>query len=208
MPNLIDDHRGLRKVQHIQHDAVTVWHCDKQFMNIFNRIRKVTLLTPPKLYHVWQMAKGAPPGAFWECGVYKGGTAHMLSHLRPIEMFDTFEGIPEKGENDSHHVGDFACSEAYVSKLVPRGKTHKGPVPTRFFDDDIALCHSDVDQEQATWDVLQYVYPRLVTHGVLVIDDYAWPHCYGCGKAVFEFFEDKPEAPVVNAFGQATVVKR
>src|SRR5688572_31529904 len=46
------------------------------------------------------------------------------------------------------------------------------------------LFRSDVDVYQPTRDSLEYFYPRLVTGGILVCDDYGWP---GARKAVDDF---------------------
>ncbi|WP_435153731.1 TylF/MycF/NovP-related O-methyltransferase [Haladaptatus sp. DFWS20] len=48
-------------------------------------------------------------GSLIECGCYKGGSTANLSLVaglcnRPLEVFDSFEGMPEPNENDREHV--------------------------------------------------------------------------------------------------------
>lgn len=55
---------------------------------------------------------GSLEGDLCEVGVYKGGTAKIISqnmnHSDKLFLFDTFEGIPNRSNNDNIHiVGDF-----------------------------------------------------------------------------------------------------
>jgi hypothetical protein len=52
--------------------------------------------------------------------------------------------------------------------------------------DSIALLRLDTDWYESTLHELRYVYPLLVSGGVLVIDDYG--HWQGARKAVDEYF--------------------
>src|SRR4051812_11144788 len=49
------------------------------------------------------------PGDVVECGSYKGGSATNLSLVcalcdRKLQIFDSFDGLPEPGEGDQEHV--------------------------------------------------------------------------------------------------------
>jgi hypothetical protein len=43
--------------------------------------------------------------------------------------------------------------------------------------------------------------------GVILFDDYGQPSCPGARTAVDEYFQDKPEQPLVQTYGQAIVFK-
>jgi O-methyltransferase len=65
----------------------------------------------------------------------------------------------------------------------------------------------DVDIYRSVLDCCRFFYPRLVTGGAIVFDDYGRNSCPGAKAAVDEFFADTPEQPVYVATGQAFVVK-
>jgi O-methyltransferase len=56
--------------------------------------------------------------------------------------------------------------------------------------DKICLLRLDTDWYRSTKIELEILYPRLVTNGVLIVDDYG--HWAGCKKAVDEYFIDRP----------------
>jgi O-methyltransferase len=60
--------------------------------------------------------------------------------------------------------------------------------------DEIALLRLDTDWYESTRHELTHLYPRLVTGGVLIIDDYG--HWAGCRRAVDEYFE-RESAPIL-----------
>jgi O-methyltransferase len=72
----------------------------------------------------------------------------------------------------------------------------------------LAWAHIDVDIYTAVRDCLEFIYPRLVPGGTVVIDDYGFPSCVGARRAVDEHFADGlPEAPLCLPTGQCLIVK-
>lgn len=195
----------------------------------FDHFRKMaepfTLLSSDRLYILYGFALNALclNGEFWECGVYKGGSARMLAHFlrekgQPdsvLRLFDTFGGMPETNPRlDLHHAGDFAdTSFEAVCELIGDNDHvvyHPGLIPETFAGREgsmIAFAHIDLDIYQSVRDSCEFIYPRLTAGGVLIFDDYGFPSCPGARKAVDEFFLDRPESPVVLATGQAFVIK-
>jgi O-methyltransferase len=144
-------------------------------------------------------------GDFWECGVWRGGSAaaikDVIGDTKNLYLFDSFEGLPDPCEHDNHHVkGDFKEVEfqdvsSYFSQFN-NVKIVKGWIPETFkgFEDHmICFCHIDLDMYQSYKDTLNFVWPRLVKGGILVFDDYDQPTCLGAKKATDEFFENKEE---------------
>jgi O-methyltransferase len=184
-----------------------------------------TLVSRDRLYVLYALALNAIQlrGDFWECGVYKGGTAKMLAellaaHARPglkLHLFDTFSGMPETDEKlDIHREGDFSDTNLETVRRVvgnpERVEFHPGWIPDTFrdmSDAQVALAHVDVDIYRSILDCCEFIYPRLKTGGVLVFDDYGFPCCPGARKAVDEFFADKPETPIVLQTGQAIAIR-
>jgi len=197
------------------------WLDPAGFAREYESIRAFTLVDATRCWVLFSLARQALhlPGEFWECGVYRGGTARLLAlvlsqDLRTLRLFDTFEGMPPTSPNrDWHRAGDFSdTSSQSVSNLVAYANAvyHKGRIPETFRNLDameIALAHVDVDLYQSVLDCCSFIYPRLLSGGSLVFDDYGWPTCAGAKAAVDEFFRDKPEVPLVLPTGQAIVTR-
>jgi O-methyltransferase len=196
-----------------------------EFAHYLELVAPVSLVSPDRIYVLYALALNAMRlrGEFWECGVYKGGTGRMLSELltaqsdtRFLHLFDTFAGMPETDQaHDLHRLGDFSdTSLESVRRFVgdrARTEFHQGFIPDTFAPMEnatIALAHIDVDIYRSIRDCCAFIYPRLVSCGIMVFDDYGFPSCPGAREAVDEFFRDKPETPLVLPTGQAIVMKQ
>ena len=123
-------------------------------------------------------------GHIAEVGVYKGGVAYYLSklsHGKKVYLFDTFEGIPMKSENDRHEIGDFSDTslEEVEKYFVNEENTFltKGIFPDSakgIIDEccKFSLVHLDADQYESTLNSLNYFYDKMVVGGVIICDDY------------------------------------
>ncbi|MEK9570669.1 MAG: TylF/MycF/NovP-related O-methyltransferase [Paracoccaceae bacterium] len=194
-----------------------------EFSHTLSMVSKYSLVSNDRIWVLNCLAKQAlhVEGEFWECGVYKGGTAMMLAQVvstakdKKLRLFDTFEGMPATDPNlDYHREGDF--SDNSLSAVRQRVgcesfvEFHAGLIPKTFKDlgsRDIAFAHVDVDIYQSVLDCCEFIYPRLSPGGVLVFDDYGFPSCPGARAAVDGFFVGKPEVPLVLPTGQAVVHK-
>lgn len=164
-----------------------------------------------------------PIGDFWECGIYKGGSAFMLGEVicqsgvpRALHLFDTFEGLPPTGPEDDISLvpGQFdRTSLKQVQEDLAAydfAVFHKGLIPETFAgleDHSILFAHVDVDLYQSTKDCLEFIFPRLIHGGVILVDDYHFHP--GAKKAVDEFcLPDKAlchlaELPRIRILGDA-----
>jgi len=188
-----------------------------------------TLVSPDRCYILLTLARqsAALSGSWLECGVYKGGTAMILSKVIQAEklnivlhLFDTFQGMPETDSHlDLHREGDFKDTNFHEVKERIRSVAlsssdqiffHPGFIPHTFEKcgiDKISFAHIDVDIYRSVLDCCEFIYPRLVQGGFLLFDDYGFSSCPGARKAVDEFFQGKPELPIVLPTGQAIIVK-
>jgi O-methyltransferase len=182
-----------------------------------------SLVTPDRKYILWQLAEQLAKsvnGEFFECGVYRGGTAYLLAEIlstttKRLALFDTFSGMPgTDAEKDLHRAGDFdnttlASVQRYLSRF--RNITyHPGLLPATFegFEQTaIAFAHIDLDIYEAIRAATAFVYPRLVKGGVVLYDDYGLPSCPGARLAVDEFFSDKPENVIALHTGQGLAIR-
>ena len=184
-----------------------------------------TAVSRQSCYVLYQIALQAleAKGDFWECGVFKGGTAAMLAEIisrnsaerRQLCLFDTFSGMPATDpQKDLHKKGDFsntslnAVTEAVGHKDIV--SCYPGFIPKTFAGlepSQIALAHVDVDIYRSVLDCCEFVFPRISVGGFIVFDDYGLPSCPGARAAVNEYFADKEIYPVVLPTGQAIVFK-
>jgi O-methyltransferase len=178
-----------------------------------------TLVSEDRCYVLASLASQAMQldGEFWECGVYKGGTAMLLAKrlsvaATQLRLFDTFEGMPETdAARDLHKAGDFSDTSLEAVRSRVRGDFvhfHKGLIPTTFSGLEsarIAFAHVDVDIHSAILACCDFIFPRLCVGGFMVFDDYGFPSCPGARAAVDEFFVAANAIPLVLPTGQALV---
>jgi O-methyltransferase len=62
--------------------------------------------------------------------------------------------------------------------------------------DEVALLRLDTDFYDSTRHELVHLYPRLVTGGVLIVDDYG--HWDGCRRAVDDYFRESAPLPLLS----------
>lgn len=169
-------------------------------------------------YELYKLASDLP-GAVVECGVFKGTSLIRFSTFRNLILsdtsqkiiaFDTFDEFPEtQYESDKSKRDDFIKEAGSKSISVEQLKTvleKKGTaknvelisgdiletVPAYLKQNPslkISLLNIDVDIFEPTRVILEYLYPRLIKNGILILDDYGvFP---GETDAVDEYFSDK-----------------
>ncbi|HEV3002126.1 MAG TPA: TylF/MycF/NovP-related O-methyltransferase [Solirubrobacteraceae bacterium] len=148
---------------------------------------------------------------------------------RDLHLFDTFEGMPPAGERDVRHDGRPAAKllatlprdsktwavasledvqQGFAQVPYPRERVHfvKGlveeTVPARA-PDRIALLRLDTDWYESTRHELRHLYPRLVSGGVLILDDYGW--WKGAREAVDEWLEETGERLLLVRAGSGRI---
>ena len=158
-----------------------------------------------------RLANSVPGGAFAEVGVYHGGSAWFLAQIakdrgNALHLFDTWAGIPCKAPIDIHAPGDFAdvvLSE--VREKLPDAVFHVGVFPQTMPGDldELAFVHADCDQYESVKSCIDVLYPKLVTGGIMLFDDYG--ALDGATLAVEEAFGD--DRLFLTDEGKAYVVK-
>lgn len=138
-------------------------------------------------------------------------------HARDLYLFDTFEGMTEPTEKDERfddktaehllatsaresnmwaHASLEDVRQAFEQVPYPSDRVHyvKGPVEETVPDrapEQIAILRLDTDWYESTKHELDRLYPRLVSGGVLMIDDYGW--WKGSRTATDEFLDETGE---------------
>jgi predicted O-methyltransferase YrrM len=180
------------------------------------------LLTPLEASQLFSLVRSTSKlgGSMAEVGVFRGASARLIRQadaVRPLHLFDTFEGLPEPAATDVEiHAGpfqknEFPCSLERVQnnlKSCANVHFHPGLFPATgkaVENETFSFVHSDVDLYASTRSVLEFFYPRLLPGGVILTHDFATAH--GPHKAFTEFFENLPEPLIELSGDQAMVVK-
>jgi O-methyltransferase len=163
------------------------------------------------------IVKNRIPGAFIECGVWKGGsvmaialTLERLGQAGDVYLFDTFKGMPPGTQADVDFGGK---SETWYRREkswnaislqdVKDNLASLGPTRQRFHfiegkvEDTLpnqtppvlSLLRLDTDFYASTKHALVHLFPHLSKGGVLIIDDYG--HFLGARQAVDEYFQEQ-----------------
>ncbi len=197
------------------------------FLDILKKIRDHTLVSEDRCFTIHMFSKHCRhlEGDFAECGIYKGGTAYLISlilkdnsnHQKTLHLFDTFSGMPKSANEDkSHHkegdyqdtsveaVKDFLSDYSFV-------EFHPGLIPDTFeavTNKKFAFVHIDVDIYQSIKDCCEFFYERMTKGGIMIFDDYAFQgYELAAKKAVDDFFIGKSEIPITLRNGQCLVLK-
>lgn len=187
---------------------------------IVKKIRKETemLLDDDEAYQILMLVEKTRKikGDIVEVGVYKGGSAKLISEMKGqknLYLFDTFEGLPEvrKIDNKAFYKGHFKSSfdsvkdslKDYKNVYIFKGRFPEtsGPIKKKSF----SFVHLDVDIYESTVNCLKFFYPRMSKGGVILSHDYL--SAAGVKKAFDDFFRDKPEAIIEMAGTQCLIVK-
>lgn len=194
------------------------WQLNPEFKAIAGKVAGRTLLSPHRLFALWQWANYARSlgGDVAEMGVYKGGGSYVLASVcqaKRIYLFDTFTGLPEADENrlakgafGSVSIEDVQAFVSRVGDVVMRPGFFPQTASAIPDHSEFCLVHLDGDLYQSTRDGLEFFYPRMVQGGVLVVDDYLSQH-EGVTRAVDEFVMGRPEQAIVSAAGQCVIIK-
>ncbi len=177
-------------------------------------------------------------GSIAECGCWKGLSSYIFcSYIKAINdgfrgenyhIFDSFQGLNHPTTSDTLPQataeslqskfgtvkGAFQADLSHVKNTLkdfPHVTYHKGWIPDTFRripDRDYRFIHVDVDLYEPTFRAVEYFYPRLVTGGIMVCDDYgslAWP---GAKRAIDEFCQKQGIKPLTLSTGQAVLFKQ
>ncbi len=139
-----------------------------------------------------------------EGGVFQGEFAKEINACfpqYPLHLFDTFEGFDQRDievETLRHFSKEKArhfniTSEELVRTKLPHPEQavfHKGYFPETaqgIAEERFVFVNLDFDLYNPTLEGLRLFYPRMVTQGVILIDDYFLPGYLGVLNAVSDF---------------------
>lgn len=208
------------EIKRVKPYVIQPWESNTKFKDMMSKVYGYSLVDPVRCYMIYQFSKQAcrVSGDIAEVGVYKGGTARILSkvsepYVKTLHLFDTFEGMPPcDSERDLHKEGDFSDTSLDVVKKYlldcPNILFYRGLFPgTALTIKEKRFCfvHIDVDIYKSILDCCVFFYTRMEKGGIMIFDDYGSLSCPGAKMAVDEFFFDKPEKPSYLPTGQCFV---
>jgi O-methyltransferase len=106
---------------------------------------------------------------------------------------------------NGHKKGDFSDTSLEQVKEYLNDKTnclyYPGWIPESanfLTSENFCLIHLDLDLYQSTSAAIKIFWPRLVTGGVMVFDDWEWKNCPGVKRAIEEYFVEIPHERKTN----------
>lgn len=203
------------------------WKADGEFLRVYRAIRNHTLVDIYRCWELWVLVAQAAkvPGALLEVGVWRGGTGVLIAYraamcgiTEPVYLCDTFSGVVKAGDKDTHyHGGEHAdASVATVESLARRVGVNNICILKGVFPEETGslvetssfrFCHIDVDTHDSARDTLQWVWPRLSCHGLIVYDDFGFRACAGITRHVEEQIPLADRLVFHNLNGHGIVVK-
>lgn len=184
------------------------------FHKLYKRYRKYTMIKKMFYIDNLRLAEKLSylDGDVVECGVWRGGMiagiAEILKNDRRYYLFDSFEGLPKAKEIDGQAALNWQANKnskgyynnckaeiEYAEKAMQiAGVTEYDCIKGWFNEtlpinenriDKITIMHIDCDWYDSVLICMEYLFPKVVSGGIILIDDYyVWEgtskaiHCY------------------------------
>jgi O-methyltransferase len=168
------------------------------------------------------------PGDFVECGVFQGFMSDCISRYlnfsqlpRQFWLYDTFQGlVPEyateeelKRWNPRYQSPEFSDLYNTVCQrfaALINVRVVQGALPDSLAEqqpEQIAFLHLDLNAEKAELGTLAALYGRIVSGGVILLDDFGWLAHRSQMQAELAFFEQHQQMVLELPTGQGLVIK-
>lgn len=203
------------------------WKQDLEFQKWFSIIQTRTMVDMHRCYELWDLVQQSAKleGSILEIGVWRGGTGGLIAKRAalcgisdPVYLCDTFCGVVKASSRDDVYKGGEHqdTSKQIVKNLVQTLQLENVHILQGIFPEDTGhqiadqkfrFCHVDVDVYDSTRDILNWVWPRLVSGGIVVFDDYGIPTCKGIRDYVNERKSEKDRISIHNLNGHAIWIK-
>lgn len=196
-------------VQRVARLAVNEW----RFRSLYQKYEKYTMIPDASVYagnlHLAAKVAGVE-GVIAECGTWRGGMiagiADVLGSKRSYYLCDSFQGLPPvkpidgaaakawQDDTDSpNYYNNCTASEEDARSAISMSSAKDYQIVKGWFEETlpklpprpIALLRMDADWYDSTKCILENLGMRVVSGGLIIIDDYyTWE---GCTVAVNEF---------------------
>jgi O-methyltransferase len=177
----------------------------EEFWTAYAEASRYSLLHVGGFYNLYQsihyILDNELTGAFVECGCALGGAAIFMARVlrqcaarRPIYLFDTFVG-PPIGTEDFLLGQRFIWTGGMPEHRAATERNIEDALPT-VDTGDISLLRLDTDFYDSTLAEFTHLYPKLVSGGVIIVDDYGI--FAGSRRATDEYLARIKPRPLLN----------
>ncbi len=171
----------------------------------------------------WAAKRGAAlEGDFVECGVHRGGYSRMLAEViglksltgRKLYLVDTYHGIPlvdgPRAEVFNRHYDDCYDEVVETFALFDNAVVVRGAIPgilAEVVPDRVCYLSIDLNSLDPSIAALEHFWPRMITGGVVVLDDYNFV-MFNDLQAACDAFAVRSGAPLLSLpTGQGLLIK-
>jgi O-methyltransferase len=217
--------RGHQRVY--PHATYAPWSVDRDFLATYESVRFNTHVDKYRCWELWrvveQIAK-LSSGDCLEVGVWRGGSGCLIAKKMAllnidsqVYLCDTFSGVVKAGPmDDSYKGGEHADTAlSVVHDLARRMGVNVRVLKGVFPDETGALldnrsfrfCHIDVDVYESARASTEWVWPRLISRGIIVYDDYGFQGCDGVRRYLDEWSQTTDCLFIHNLNGHAIIIK-
>lgn len=186
----------------------------KKYSNFYLKNKGYTMIDEKTYINNLKIAEKAKniTGDIVECGVWRGGMiagiAELLGPTSKYFLYDSYEGLPDAKEidgalaldwqnnSDGEHYHDNCKAEINFAKEAMTNTGVEFELIKGWFDstvpqnkhEKISLLRLDADWYDSTIICLKYLFPKVVSGGIIIIDDYyVWE---GCSKAIHDYLSE------------------
>jgi O-methyltransferase len=211
----------------LPHATYAPWRLDKIFEKAYLIVKDYTMVDIYRCYDLWRLVEETAKlsGALIEVGVWRGGSGALIARKAQaigirnnVYLCDTFTGVVKASQKDPAYRGNEHADtsndmvEEVLGKLgLHNAKILEGVFPEetgKSIDDEVfRFCHIDVDVYESARDVFEWVWPKLVTGGIVVFDDYGFRSCEGVTRFVNDVRSGVDRVFIHNLNGHAVLVK-
>ena len=179
-----------------------------------------------QLWHMMGQAAKLPEGEVLEVGCGFGGSGLMISFSarahgvkEMIHLCDTFRGLVKADPAiDKLKDGEMAGGDpSQIAEMMARYGIGDVTILGITFPDErqehwegrkFRFAHIDVDLYRSMKDAFEFIWPRMVPGGIVVLDDYGEQDCPGVGQFVDEVCDLPDSTWLMHGGLQAIAVKR
>lgn len=206
-------------------ESYQLWREDKEFLKSYKHFYPYNNFSQDRKFILKEFGRfvSSFEGDIAECGSYQGASAYYLAKTNPkttIHCIDSFEGLSSPSQDDivnspEHRpwqTGDLSSPLEVITKNLANFtnvKIYKGWIPDVFADlteRKYKLVHIDVDLYEPTKASVEYFFPRMISGGIMILDDYGSLLCPGAKKAADEYFDRIGLPVLLFPSGQGLVI--